>query len=156
MAHFRHKMSLYMMLRYAWDSQQTTNEGTIKNVVLAARVFCCCNFLMRMASCCDCIDSTGCCFVWGRWIGALSDCTKPCWVFNASWFCYGNFPSLCFESSRVFSLSISPASFWRMRPHDSWLRRRTFCSSGGKEAIITGVTKFIIELKTEYAEERLK
>ena len=86
---------------------------------------------------------------WGRWIGALSDCTKPCWVFNASWFCYWNFPSLYFESIRVLSLSISPASFWRMRPHDSWLRRRTFCSSGGKEAIITGVTKFIIELKTE-------
>ena len=85
-AHFQQRR--YVMLRNEWGSQQTTNEETIRNVVLTARMFRCCNFLMRMASCCDRTDGL---LFWSRWIGALLDCTKPCWVFNASWFRYWKF-----------------------------------------------------------------
>ena len=108
-AHFQQRR--YVMLRNEWGSQQTTNEETIRNVVLTARMFRCCNFLMRMASCCDRTDSTGCCFEVGElelsWtVLSLAGSSMPPGSATET------FPLSALNL--VVCFSILAVSFWRM------------------------------------------
>ena len=140
--HFQQRR--YVILRNEWGSQQTTNEETIRDVVLTARMFRCYNFLMRMASCCDRTDSTGCCFEVGElelsWtVLRLAGSSMPPGSATET------FPLSTFNLVVCLVFPFWRSAFGgcaRLIATQNILQFR-------KEAIKTGITKFIIELNNE-------
>ena len=132
------------MLSNVKGSQQNTNENTIRKVVLAARVFRFCNFLRRRSSCCDLFDSMCCCSVGSGsqlisiGLGLVGFSMSSGSSDEAFWI---------FVSNPVIGLFFPLRTSCGNELCDRLIAKQ-YIFQLSKEAVITGVTKFTIELRT--------